>query len=177
MLTVSYGALAYARWTRPVVTVRDRSSAVWNGIIERAVADWNAVLPRRAPRFVDTRDDPAPCEALVPVDGEIIMCSDAAELRYQGRTESKHRVKRGRYIIPWAIVHLDDVDAARFPERQQALACHELGHAMTAIPDHPERPHPDTSCVQGWLDRPGSWDIAYARDNYAKHRKPNRRHR
>lgn len=157
-------ALGYARWTVNTVIVRDHTGVHWEGLGEPALADWTAVLPARAPAFVYVREAAVACAGLTPTAGELLLCEDEPAAQYTGWVQTRHRVtRRGPYRIPWAIVHLNPVFAAEHPEKRRSLLCHELGHAVTAIPDGGRN---EDSCVQGWRETPGRFDAAYAQRMY-----------
>jgi hypothetical protein len=152
-------------WRGKTVVVRDATPPAWKPYVEAMVAEFNAILPKRAPRLVYRAIDEAPCGG--KARGIVICVADhftqtgvAGEMQRLSRTHAEIR------LLP-----LD-----RFIEPRIVL-CHELMHALTGIPDNAALPYPDDSCVWGFLSHPGSFDVAYVQEVYRDHRAPPRRNR
>jgi hypothetical protein len=129
-------------FVRPVVHVKDYTSVLWNGIIPQVVDDFNAVMPSKGPRLVYERHPTGVC----PED--IDTCSGNPGDQYAGLawTLSPGVGK----ILVTDTIPLD-------PRRQRIVACHEFMHILTGIKDcYGCR---EDSCVHGWRETPGPFDI------------------
>jgi hypothetical protein len=133
-------------------------------IVETTVAEFNAMLPRRAPQLRYQAMPEIPCAQISPGlhRGGIVVCTTPSlpssdEL---GRTEfsvKQSQLSRARITL---------LEATN-PARRDTIVCHEFMHATTGIRDNYDA-LPDTSCVWGSLTAPGSFDAQYARKLYKK---------
>lgn len=155
-----------AVWTGKKVVVFDLTSAAWDGVIAQTVADFNAVMPKKAPLLVYQRMAAKDCAAIRGRDHKrgIVTCSTAAFSDVGGAAagffDNDLRVKR--YVLQFS-----DPYASANPTQRARAACHELMHAYTGIRDN-YHALPDTSCVWGSLTSPGPFDVAYAKRVYGK---------
>jgi hypothetical protein len=164
LIPVAEGAVAEGPvWRGKTVVVRDATPPAWKPYVEAMVAEFNAMLPKRAPRLVYRAVEEAPCGG--KGRGIVVCVADhfghpdvAGEMQRLSRTHAEIR------LLPFE----------RFVEPRIVL-CHELMHALTGIPDNAALPYPDDSCVWGFLPHPGSFDVAYAQAVYRGHRAPPRR--
>ncbi len=131
-------------------TVVDRTTPDWEGVVAGVVDAFNDVMPARGPRLIYQRSDPALCASDITVClGDTMPYLGLAAVPALGDAE----------II---ITNQSPID----PDLQEALACHELMHALTGIRDcYGCRPD---SCVHGWRRTPGTFDIAYLKKTFGK---------
>ena len=153
-----------AVWTGKRVGVYDYTSAAWRPIVETTVAEFNAMLPRRAPQLRYQAMPEIPCAQISPGlhRGGIVVCTTPSlpssdEL---GRTEFS--VKQSQF----SRARITLLEATN-PARRDTIVCHEFMHATIGIRDNYDA-FPDTSCVWGSLTAPGSFDAQYARKLYKK---------
>jgi hypothetical protein len=154
-------------WQKKRVVVYDYTSAAWDGVIAQTVADFNAMLPKAAPRFVYQRMDAAPCDGIPWTQRGIIACSSA----FVGYEDG---IERGGLIRGTGGSHGNrhvrvELSERWSPPQRPGVACHEMMHALTGIPDN-YGANPD-SCVWGTLSSPGPFDAAYAKKVYGKQRR------
>lgn len=158
------------RWDQSRIPVFSHMNAEWQPLVKQQVALFNAMLPDRAPRLVYRAEPERLCPAIkgkrhkrgitiCPIDGDPVWFAVTMPT-YDWRTFGFKRVRV--QIAQERMALYDDVT------RSQTV-CHELMHAITGVRDDYDYPHLATSCVQGALDEPGSWDRAFARRVYRKH--------
>jgi hypothetical protein len=154
-------------WQAKRVVVYDYTSSHYDGMVAQTVADFNAMLPKAAPRFIYQRMSATDC-ALIPwTQRGIIACSTAVASYDDGIPRAGLiRGTGGSHGSRHTRVELSHVGDAAW--RQNAV-CHELMHAVTGIPDN-YGANPE-SCVWGDLSHPGPFDAAYAKRVYGKHRR------
>ena|SRR5688500_7439718 len=161
-------------WAGTTVPIHDYTSSDWDGIFGATVGQFNAMLAPGGPRLVYRRMSPTPCDAITTPKPKkwrgIVVCSSGTPLpnNFAGYTT---------WDVGWGqrqgLVLRRVQIALTFPVTgsQHNLACHELMHAVTGIPDN-YGAAPDTSCVWGDLPSPGSFDVAHAKQVY-EGKKPN----
>lgn len=154
-----------AAWKQKRVPVYDYTPDEWKPVVAQVVADFNAVMPKRAPELVYTPMGGLDCAALPTYGGagRITVCL--------GERNEGLRSGLGR-AIDRALV---SVHAGAAIEARRHLLCHEFMHVVTGIPDvesSTRSRHDAESCVWGnVLDTPGPRDVAFAKRAYArKHR-------
>jgi hypothetical protein len=154
-----------AVWTSKSVGVYDYTSAAWRPIVETTVAEFNAMLPARAPSLNYQAMAETPCSQISQQlhRGGIVVCTapSLAADDERGRTEyfvTQGRLSRVRILL----------SEASSPLLHDNTVCHEFMHATTGIPDN-DFARPDTSCVWGDLSAPGSFDAQFARKLYKDH--------
>jgi len=155
-----------AVWTSQTVTVYDYTSSVWDGVLAQTVADFNGMLPARAPRLVYQRMAVVACDQVPrkrPKRG-IVVCSVAALPAARQWGASSFRTERHTFSRV-SVMLADNTPLSLRP----VSACHEFMHATTGIGDN-YGALPDSSCVWGGLATPGPFDVAYAHKIYRKHR-------
>lgn len=158
-------------WRSNAVRVRIYTTANWQPLILRTIADYNAVMPERGPTLIPIIQPEHSCTWVRKQRFKkptITICSqpDANGLgtttfRSDHGTFAKRRVK---------IQLVGDPGNDRY-QRHQNTVCHEMLHALAGaehakLPDD-TIPRPD-SCLLGRLDAPGPWDIAYLEQAYAR---------
>ena len=153
---------AGAVWTSKSVGVYDYTTAAWRPIVETTVAEFNAMLPARAPSLVYHVMGESPCDQISEQlhRGGIVVCNAPmlASGDELGRTvfyTSQGQLSRVRITLP----------EATNQALRDNVVCHEFMHATTGIPDN-YGARPDTSCVWGNLSAPGSFDAQYAHQIY-----------
>ena len=151
-----------ATWAKKRVGVYDYTSAAWRPIVAATVAEFNAMLPARAPQLVYQAMGEAPCSQISTQlhRGGITVCATpslppAAELGLTSFWVKQGRLSRVRISLS---------EASSLQVRYTTV-CHEFMHATTAIPDNYDA-RPTTSCVWGTLSGPGSFDAHYVRKVY-----------
>ena len=154
-----------AVWTSKSVGVYDYTTAAWRPIVETTVAEFNAMLPARAPSLFYQVMGETPCDQISEQlhRGGIVVCNAPmlASGDELGRTVffvSQGQLSRVRITLPEATI----------AGLRDNVVCHEFMHATTGIPDN-YGARPDTSCVWGRLSAPGSFDAQYARKLYKDH--------
>ena len=151
-------------WRGKRVVVNDYTSPAYKPAVADMVRAFNTMLPKHAPRLVYRPQPERPCSALdrAKQRGTIAVCLSGGSWDL-----TNSNVKRGE--LQWAMIILIGDDS---PAERPNTICHEMMHAVTDVPDNYLDPHAATSCVQGTLPYPGSWDAAYARKVYkqARHR-------
>lgn len=147
-----------------VVVVRDSTPDVWKPYVAEAVAMFNLMLPKRAPRMLYQAVPEARCtypkkrraiDVCVDIDNPFLAYSTPGRLR------------AGTGIVALS-TPTPDVSSDIVSPRQ--ILCHEFMHLTTGIPDDYSMPQRETSCVHGILAEPGPFDIAYAQKVYKKRR-------
>ncbi len=151
-----------AAWRSKWVGVYDYTSAEWRPLVESTVAEFNAVLPARAPTLLYHAMTETSCSEIGPQlhRGGIVVCTvpslpPPGELGTTDFWVSKGQLSRVRITL----------SATGDPEARDNTVCHEFMHATTGIPDHYDA-LPTTSCVWGDLNAPGSFDAQYAHRAY-----------
>lgn len=152
-------------WRSTTVRVRIYTTANWHPLIARTIADYNAIMPQRGPTLVASIQPEKSCTWVRKQrfrKATITICSQpdgdgAGTTRYKrkNRTFADKRVK---------ITLIGDASENRFNGSQNTV-CHEMMHALTGIGDDST---PRDSCVQGRLDAPGAWDVAYLEQAYQR---------
>jgi len=144
------------------VGVYDYTTAAWRPIVETTVAEFNAMLPARAPSLFYQVMGETPCDQISEQlhRGGIVVCNAPmlASGDELGRTVffvSQGQLSRVRITLPEATI----------AGLRDNVVCHEFMHATTGIPDN-YGARPDTSCVWGNLSTPGSFDAQYAHQVY-----------
>jgi hypothetical protein len=132
------------------IVVEDHTSAAWDGIIAETVDDFNRVMPKKGPKLVYKRGEAIACASSITV-----CAGDIAP--YWGLA-----IYNTDSIGDGAIQVTDD--PAITPALREAVACHEFMHILTGIRDN-YGANPQ-SCVWGWRDAPGPFDIEYLDDFY-----------
>lgn len=153
LLLIGEDALARqgAAWHEKRVRVWNHAGVEWEPALRQAVAEVNASLPKRAPRFV-YRQGGTDCRGHRRA---ITVCSSDT-LANPGETVTtwrKRRILRSRITLR-PFVEFDT---------HVLIACHELFHAVTLAP---ESAVPDGPCP---------FDEPFARKTYRKHGATNRR--
>ena len=156
---------AGAVWTSKSVGVYDYTGAAWRPIVATTVAEFNAMLPARAPSLFYQAMAETPCDQISQQlhRGGIVVCTVPALASDDepGRTEffvNQGRLSRVRIML----------SEATDPGLRDNAVCHEFMHATTGIPDN-YFARPNTSCVWGDLSAPGSFDAQFAQKVY-KHK-------
>lgn len=145
-----------AHWQDDVVVVYDHTAGRrWGPIIADQVEALNAALPRGAPRFVYRDAGKKGCEEIERTRQVISVCS----MKRLSRPAAASVTRRGETIHE-ALILLRQRDIRLGHHR----VCHELMHAVTAIPDA-YRTEPE-SCVRGERGAFGAWDIALLDSEY-----------
>ena len=171
VLLVPEGAMS-ARWEKDTVPVWSFVPDDWQALVENTVRDFNAHLPPSAPRLVYTPMGEKPCEQLpfYGRKGGISVC--LGPMPPARPAWSPKRISGDRFVSGLIGINTQ-TDLPPDPSMLPAvMLCHEMMHVVTDAPDgfddqgRYNYPHPDTSCVQGYLDHLGSWDIAYAESVY-----------
>lgn len=130
--------------------------------VEAMVAEFNAVLPRRAPRLVYHAMEPGGCgshrRGIVVCDGPPYLGDreGATEQVFSGGEMFRARITLVTVVIPGGHGPANSV-------------CHEFMHALSGIPDRYFSR--ENSCVHGLMDNPGAFDIAYLKRVYGKKRR------
>ena len=151
-------------WTSRTVTVRIYTTVNWHPLIERSIADFNAIMPRRGPRLVMKVQGERSCAWVKRQTFRkptITMCSQPDG---NGAGWAVYRVDHGTLAGQrvW-ITLVGDPGHDRYQGHQNTV-CHELMHAVSGVNDGWGEPR---SCVRGDLDAPGAWDVAYLERVYA----------
>jgi hypothetical protein len=155
-----------ARWERAEVPVWDFTRDDWRPYVQATVEDFNANMPPGVPRLIYTPMGELRCEDL-PNNGKrggISVCLTDAPLASSAYWAEARRTLRGQRFTS-ALIAIDRNTSVTSPG---TLLCHEMTHEVFDAPDDDSRPHPNDSCVQGYLDHLGSWDIAYAASVYSQ---------
>lgn len=159
MLGVAWSTRGTAAWTSNVVTVRVYAAPAWTPLIQRSIADYNAVMPARGPRLVVRVLPERSCGWVKRqrfARATITVCSQPDG---DGRGWAVYRVARHRFVDERARITLvGNPGHDRYTPIHQQVVCHELVHALTAVRDAYDT-EPE-SCVRGSLDVPGAWDVA-----------------
>ena len=152
-----------AVWTQKHLFVDDYTSAVWQPVIAETVANFNGILPKRAPQLVYRAMGVQTCESLPDYDQpRAISVCNGPVTDGDGVTDSawwKHEFRRVKITLEPTIRSTNRLN----------VTCHEFMHALTNIPDQDGDPEPVTSCVWGRLSTPGSFDVAYLKRVYHKY--------
>jgi hypothetical protein len=161
-----------AAWTKKRVGVYDYTSAEWRPLVETTVAEFNAMLPARAPRLFYQPMGEAPCAQISPGvhSGGITVCTAPFLPASAELGEAQFSVKKGR--LSRVRITLSEAGS---PRLRDTTVCHEFMHATTGIPDN-YGALPTTSCVWGSLSAPGSFDAHYARRVYRTHDEKGKKH-
>ena len=154
--------LARAVWTTNSVGVYDYTSAAWRPIVAATVEEFNAMLPAQAPSLYYRVIGETPCDQIDPdlFRGGIVVCSAPALSSSDELGLTEFFVERGQ-ISRVRITLSEEFD----PTLRDNIVCHEFMHAITGIRDN-YGALPDTSCVWGNLNAPGSFDVQYVRKLY-----------
>jgi hypothetical protein len=161
---------------REIMAVVDESGPNWNPYVQATVDEFNAIMPPNGPLLVYYPGNTRLC-----TDTLTSVCLAVPDPRWSGYT-----IYQGSAS---AEVGLTDIRAD--PYWLDYVVCHEFMHVLARVPDDYVRNpdgtvtwfHPGTdSCV--WSDArasPGSFDIQYLYDYYARDRsdhkdKKRRRH-
>ena len=154
--------LARAVWTTNSVRVYDYTSAAWRPVVAATVEEINAILPAKAPSLFYRVIGETPCDQIDPQlhrDG-IVVCTTPALASADELGLTEFFVERGQ-ISRVRITLSEEFD----PTLRDNIVCHEFMHAITGIRDN-YGALPDTSCVWGNLNAPGSFDAQYVRKLY-----------
>jgi hypothetical protein len=167
MLGVAWSSQAGVAWRSNTVQVRVYTSSAWVPLIQRSVRDINAVMPRKGPRLILRVHGERSCAWVRKqkfTRPTITICSrpDRDALGWTRYKQQRHTFRHERVRI---MLRGEPNPHPAFVGDDQNTVCHELMHAVSGMPDG-ER-HAD-SCVQGWLESPGPWDVAYLQRVYRK---------
>jgi hypothetical protein len=151
-----------AVWTSNSVGVYDYTNAAWRPIVAATVEEFNAMLPDRAPSLYYRVIGESPCDQIDPdlFRGGIVVCSAPSLLSSDELARTEFFVERGQ-ISRVRITLSETID----PAQRDNIVCHEFMHATTGIGDN-YGALPDTSCVWGDLNAPGSFDAQFAQKVY-----------
>jgi hypothetical protein len=154
-----------AAWTKNGIGVYDYTSAPWRPLVESTVAEFNAMLPARAPRLVYQPMGEVPCSQISAQlhRGGITVCTAPSLPANAELGEAQFSVNKGQ--LSRVRITLSEASA---PQLRDTTVCHEFMHATTGIPDN-YGALPESSCVWGNLTAPGAFDARYAHKVYQKH--------
>lgn len=146
-------------WGGKKTVVRDHLPDEWQADAKQIVADFNAILPKRAPRLVYRDKEPRLCRNVRFKHG-IGLC-----LRPGIPGGMTVASRRGHRFL-WAEVGVDTF-AAYEPGHAIGILCEEMLAATVGMPDVEFSERPD-SC-QGVLDHPGPYDERFVKKVYRAH--------
>lgn len=150
------------------VIVRDGTPAQWRPLVAATVDEFNAMLPKRAPRLIYHVGADEGC------GGEKSRRSITVCVAAQGPSGLTRYRQTQRGMIR-AVITLDAAMTAVW-DRDHVL-CHEFMHATTGAPEV-AKGNNRTSCLWGiLLNSPGRQDRAYAHEAYAREKKKKHHHR
>jgi hypothetical protein len=155
-------------WKGDRVVVRDHLPEAWRPLVRDLVDDFNAATPSGGPELAYEAAEEIPCGDLAdePPHGVIRLC-ERDDLSGSGHAYSWLNKKETAIVS-------GSIDISRQAINDQSWAryalCHEMMHAFTHVRDRYDA-RPDTSCVWGSLNEPGSWDIALLERIYGQARK------
>jgi hypothetical protein len=164
-----------AIWSPGSVVVQDFLPADAGRDLAAVVYDFNAHRPPSAPELIYTAADRRTCEDLTQQPGVIQVCLSSL-VPTNATAWSPRTIDQGFFVSGQVAIR----DSAQIDD-WRVILCHEMMHAVGDAPDDFSRPHPDDSCVQGFLNHLGSWDIAWLQQVYQPspidhHRKHHRKH-
>lgn len=150
------------------IIVSDYTTPTWDGLVSRAVDDFNAVLPKNAAPLKYVRMGVVPCN-------QLFTGTPRGEIReIQVCSGNNPTSPGGQSYGWWMAVRPTKIDLSEklmsMPENvslKPMILCHEMMHTVTGITDN-YGAMPDTSCVWGTLDHPGPFDIEYMRSVLGK---------
>lgn len=167
-------------WADRRVPVFDHTRGAWRPLVQSLVAQFNATLPKSAPRLRYRAQPERVCSAIRPHTHKrgIVICPIDGEEPWFGQTTPMYDFSVRPLAIKRMRIAVTDIRLADFPpEVWQQTLCHELMHAVTNIRDDLTAPQPAMSCVYGYLDHPGPFDAQYARRVYRQFAHKARHHR
>jgi len=163
------GGASSSPWLGRRVVVYDYTSPEWRLLIKTAVNQFNAVLPKSAPRFAYQSMRHKSCRDVRPRRG-ISVCMDADENFDDPFMTAGTSWELGSRGYSRSLVRI-----RTSAEPDSRVACHEMAHAIlgigegwTLVDGRMVFPYPDQSCVWGELTSPGSFDVEYARRKYSR---------
>jgi hypothetical protein len=143
---IEYGAIP---WKKAVIPVYGDAH------VRGMVSAFNASMPHGGPQLSWREGSLNPCLPN-PKKGRIVFCQLPSDSTYSGATS--YRIHDGKITGAQVGIHPAGV-------HDENLLCHEMMHALTRVIDNYDA-RPDTSCVWGSLNEPGSWDIAMLESIY-----------
>jgi hypothetical protein len=147
------------RARRSTIIVADYTSAAWDGVLVRTVADFNAVMPKGGPRLIYQRRASGVCpERVDTCSGDTGEWAGWATIGTPGES----------FVMLSDSPLLNDFG-------KRAVACHEFMHALTSIKDcYGCRVD---SCVHGWRETPGAFDVKRLRKVWGNDKRRSRKKR
>ena len=149
------------RWAGDTITILDHG--LDSEALRTTIADFQRHMPTIKLSLHD-RDVVSCDDVTPPVTGELVVCE--SEGFGWGHTQGENG------IILTAMATIGN------RHRPPGITCHELMHAMTGIGDDYIVRSQGTrdSCVHGWNERLGSWDISLLESLYASDKTPPKKH-
>jgi hypothetical protein len=138
------------------IVIEDRSGAAWSPVVAAMVEEFAAAAPHLRLRYERGAGE------CTPVRGRVVVCEGDMGSVVAGT------------IVTYRLVTLGPID--RFPLPTPAnVVCHELMHALTGISDN--QGSREDSCVWGYLETPGAFDLTWLERPLPIVEAPSRQHR
>lgn len=138
LLPLDAGAGSGAVWEKDRVRVFDHSAAEWQPLVQDAVARYNILLPKKAPRLIYVPMEEMACPKGIAAGWHrvgITVCMtegiiEKASPSFSGRTVFRYASLQDRTIKSVTL----QIDTYILDMPDLGLVCHELMHATTGAP-------------------------------------------